>query len=415
MAYKRRQPQRRRRRVARKRYSRRKIHGVSAVGYRGAYPSLTAQNFGVRRRGRLAGANARKRRVGFSSGPVRKRTRVADTGGYDQWRRYQYARKFGKMTVRKQLSSVVSYYDYIWRRLSPLRGLGALYFNHFRLIGPGTEDTIFTPIYLIDLTSARTTYGNALPVRQVVLNRGKADGGINTVGFEGVSGIAEDGTSLSPEWQMFGTNARTGSSGTASQLSGRAILSHSEIKIDFWGAKTRPCEFTATLCQIDEDCVPDPDAYPSNLSFQYLSDPKALAFWSALHDKLTFNPNVRRPDAGVGNVIRVKDRRQFMVDPIESTESDPDGHCKTVRLFYRHNRLVNFEWSAPSTVFNSENPLTFDPKINSKADCSPNPKARMYLMLTCASFGARVDSYEAQNQSTRGSMNLQVFNRWRDA
>lgn len=415
MAYKRRQPQRRRRRVARKRYSRRKIHGVSAVGFRGAYPSLTAQNFGVRRRGRLAGTNARKRRMGYSAGTSRKRSRVADTGGYDQWRRFKYARKFGKMTINKQLKSVVSYYDYVWRRLGALRSGGQMFFPNWREIPDlGTSNFVYTPIYLCDLTSARTVFGNAMPVRNVILDRDKIGGGLNAIRFDAIPGYQEDGVNFTNEWQMFATNARNGASEAGALLSGSAILSHSEIRIDLWGAKSRPCEFTLTLCQLSDDLVPEPYAYASNVTSQYLTDAKALSFWGNLADQLTWNPNIRRPDAGVGNNVKVLDRRTFMVDPTETTENDPDGHCKTVRLFYKHNRLCNFEWSANNTVYSSDNPLTFDPKISTRSDCSVQPKARIYLMLTCASYDPMLDSYEDQNFSNRGSLNMQIFNRWRD-
>lgn len=407
MAFKRRRSYRRRRLGVRRRSSRvRRARRVYRRGRRMTsvapmYPraAFTLPSMNNRRRSRISG----RKRTRFSASTTQnKRQRYQDTAGYNQWVRYGFSKKLARYTMRKQVRALTQTRDYIWRNLIKLAGNGAMFMSNY-YTGVGTARVIRRPIYLVDLTSTITQAGSGIPV--FTLDR-RAIGANPSYALTPVSGYTPSGT-LSSTWNALNVPA-------VQAVAEKALLHWSEIRLDLWGAQQRPCEYTLTLCQFDDRLLPDGDNGSLNIT-----DNEAIEWWDSLSGKLIQNPNLRKPPPGIGpNMLKVIDRRMFMINPISTTEADQDPHCKTVRLFYRHNRLVNFCWSNTSKFTYPDETdaaaeITFAANTPATMFTTAQPKARIYLMVTCANFRG-TQSGSAESKIDTGSINMQVTTRWTD-
>lgn len=394
----------------------RRLRGATAF-VRGAYPTLppiTSRRRVVKRGARLG----KRRRFASGSGTVTKRVRIGDSAGYTQWKRYGFNRKLARLTLRKTLRANAATADFVWRAVAPLRERGMLWM--YNRVEAATHDQWSRPIYLVDLTSAYTQHGNVAPVHRLIR------GTILENSLQIPAYIAQEVPGLSPTdirsnawdlgteygWQRaFETDPE--------RLSEKSILKWSEIRLDLWGCKKAPVEFTLSLVQFDEKALP-----PHSLT-DGITERQAVDWWDDLSTKLINNPNIRRPPNGeFNNLLKVIDRKTFTINPTATYESDVDPHCKTVRLFYRHNRLVNFVWKSGDPAGTNVDQVSTDPasttrynpQLSNDGMSTAEPKARVYLMITCANWSGTADWATAApavpTTEKDASFNLQVYNRW---
>lgn len=394
----------RRRRSVRKRPLRRRgrrVNGVS-VGVRGAYPTLPPLGVVRTRRGRRLPVGTKRRFRGSSRTVTKRRRTVGDPGGYIQWAKSSGYKALGRLTQRKVNNANSEVIDFIWKRIGRLDGNGQLFAGHY-LNSAATPDEAYRPIWLVDLTSGIVGGTAHFPVTQVWR---QLSGTTPRVAFAPHDGQTSTG-GLSSAWQRA---INGGTTTTNLSLSDTSILKWAEIRADIWGAKEYPCEWTFTLCQLSEDVLPpgtDVDLY----------DRQAIDWWDQLASKLIYSPSNRQVSNGRRNMMRVLDRRSYIINPTSTTESDTDPHVRSVRLFYKLNRQCRFIWRTSSPVALTDNVdpadgVRYDPITTGDQHATVMPQARVFMMITCKNWRAPVDGYAAMNSANTGSMNLGVYTRW---
>lgn len=400
----------RRRRTRTRRRARRggrRLKGVTAVGFRGAYPTLPAMRaFRGRRVGLRTGMKRTRART--MTRTTNKRRRVMDPGGYTQWNSSKFAKKLGRLTQRKLNLVSTTNLDLIWKRTGRLDGGGQIY------LGSWSPDSTqaYRPIFLCDLTSGAQVAGRAAPC--YILKR-KFDVSFGSYQFEPVAGYEASGITLDSRWQTANWTGPT----SAASCGGRAILKWSEIRADIWGTKEHPCEWTFTLCQLDDRVLPTGHDYTTYLNGNAL-DANATTWWDSFSQQLVFTPSDRKINDGVyANVVKVLDRRTFVMNPTSTTETDTDPHVRSIRLFYNMNRKLNFVWEDRTPV-NAEIQVSEDPAQNPRfkpflpadVDFYVAQKARVFMMVTCKCWRAPIDGYNNLTTSNTPSFNFAVYNRW---
>lgn len=381
----------------------RRLRGMTAVMPGGAYPGGSFTAFGTRRGSRLGPLGKRARGYTGMTRRVKQR-RFVDSSGYLQLQKYAFRKKLAKWTLNKAVRAVTQHYDFIWRATQKLAGNGKLWMDNY-YVGTGATTQTYRPIYLVDLTSANTNGGQGQPVWGL---RRIQSASLPQYDLVPIIGLDNQGVN-----STYWTDFYSGGQVSNYKLTEKSILKWSEIRLDLWGSVTQPCVYTLTLCQFDEAIFPLDPGSTSLVARQ------AVDFWDDLSGKLIFNENLRKPPNGnFRNMIKVIDRKQFIINPTATYESDQDPHCKVVRLFYRHNRMVNFAWQTrvPKTHLDGVDPasaVTFDTTYGSEVYTTPQVKARVFLMITCGNFRG-TQSGSAQSKNDTGSINMSVLNRWAD-
>lgn len=351
---------------------------------------------------RLAG---RKRQRGPRSWTERlfgkRRRAVGDPGGYTQWSFSKGSKTLGRLTQRKINRATTDVLDLMWKRVGRLDIGGQMWAGHFKN-SAATPDEVYRPIYLVDLTSGIAGGTVHSPVVQVWRRLGVT----GEVVFAAVEGT-DANAALTAGWQRA---VNPGPTTTNPGLSDQSILKWSEIRADIWGAKEYPCEWTFTLCQLH------PDVLPVGVSTT-TTDRVAVDFWDQLSSKLIFSPTNRGVANGPRkNHLRVLDRKTYVLNPTSTTESDADPHVRSLRFFYRMNRRCSFTWrnSVPTALIQDLDPadtVRFDPNISSDQHATVEPKARVFMMITCKNWRAPIEAAALSTANT-GSLNLSVYNRW---
>lgn len=389
----------RRRRVVRKRPLRRKgrrVNGVS-VGIRGAYPTLPPIGVVGSRRGRRIPVGTKRRFRSSSRTATKRRRTVRDSAGYIQWDQSKYTKTLAKLTLGKIVRANTQICDYIWKRVGRLDGSGQLYAGNWTDVTL-TPDQAYRPIYLVDLTQKQGGIG---PVFQLIRKLGATPEMV----FNPIYGQSSTG-SLAYDYQSA-YNPTTANSAPSDV----AILKWSEIRADIWGAQNHPVEWTFTLCQLNEKVLPDNE----NVT---LFDREGIDWWDGVSSKLCFSPSDRKINNGpYKNHLKVMDRRSFIINPTSTTENDADAHCRSVRFFYKVNRKCNFSWSnnSPATLVADVDPAqngNFDHFTSGDTHYTVEPKARVFMMITCKNWRTPPTSYAGMTPANTASFNLSVYNRW---
>lgn len=350
-------------------------------------------------RTRIAGRKRTRGPKGWTETIFGKRRRtVKDSAGYIQWDQSKYTKSLGKLTLSKIVRANTQICDYIWKRVGRLDGAGQMYAGNW-VDTTSTPDQAFRPIYLVDLTMKQG--GSFGPVSQLSRKLGVTP----EVVFNPVNGQAPSGT-LTVDYQSAYNPTSANSS-----PSDVAILKWSEIRADIWGAQNHPVEWTFTLCQLNEKVLPaDENAV--------LFDREGIDWWDSLSSKLCFSPSDRKINNGpYKNHIKVMDRRSFILNPTSTTENDADGHVRSVRFFYKLNRKCNFSWSnnAPAALVADVDPAqnsNFDPFTSGDSHFTVEPKARVFMMITCKNWRAPPTTYAGMTPANTATFNLSVYNRW---
>lgn len=372
---------------------------------------------GSRRGRRIPAVGKRKRSRTFTANK-RQRT-VTDTAGYLQWKRYKYAKNLGALTLAKQLSCQRKTLQLTWRAIQKLAGNGILWMDNYT-DNVSNPNLVYRPIYLVDLTSTIVQGAGAMAVRAgspvFGLKRTLATTPqYDLVAIQGQTPTQNTGVRNVTTWTTTygGSGSWNNSTYVTACVRDRAILQWAEIRVDLWGSQQQPCEYTLTLCQFDDRVLPPEDSTT-------IVDRQAVDWWDQLSAKLVFNPSIRKSQNGFhSNMIKVLDRKTFVINPTATYESDTDPHCKSVRLFYRMNRKVNLAYrnALPgSYALNQDGGaawLDVDTGGTEQNYTTPQPKARVFFMITCANWrGTQVGA--TQTKADTGSINLEVNTQWID-
>lgn len=334
---------------------------------------------------------------------VRRNTTVPDNAGYIQWQKSNYTRTLGKLTQNKLNMAFNTLIDLTWRRTGRLDLGGSIFAGNYvdTTVSPNLS---WRPMYLIDLTSGNTPIGNGTPVFQLTRTN-------STTPFYSMMPVAGHDSlgGLTNNWQRINTPFL--STGVTASLSDISILRWSEMRFDLWGSKQHPVEWTMTLCQLDERLLPVDNTF-------VIDDRTAVDWYDGLASQLVFSPSERKnPLALRSNLLKVLDRRSFIINPTSTTESDADPHVRTVKLFYNMNRKVSFCWRSSVTntpVLNVDpaQAVGYDVYTAGDQQTTAEPKARVFMFLTCKNWRAPPTSYVGMTTDNTGSFNLTLTNRW---
>lgn len=117
----------------------------------------------------------------------------------------------------------------------------------------------------------------------------------------------------------------------------RGYLNWTLFKLNLWGAKNKQTTFYIDICS-----VIDSDANPFRFQAGTLYPAEFNQHIDEMMRPLTVNP-ISTANNLTPSPWRVLKRVKVSIDPISTTEGDQDPHCKTLKLFNRWGRTVDFK------------------------------------------------------------------------
>lgn len=338
---------------------------------------------------------------------ARRNRMIGDAGGYNQWRQYKFTKRLGNITQQKinrlSMDRLVLY----WRAMNALVGQGRLYMNHCS----NADNSVSLPCYLVELNCvpnmtsySSTVVANTCPVYSVK-RAGSSNTSVPLYSFPNQEGQTRDGTSGGYNW-MHERVTGFGAYGTAAGP--RTILQWADVRFDLWGCKTQPTKYDIMLCQFHNDVTPDPNAQTNNIN--------QCRFWDQLLRPYCYNPNLHQVGFGMAKKMRVLWHKSVMIDPTETSESDPDPHVKSVKCFWRFNRRCKYDYrdDAGVTAFTDTDIVTVPefttsevPEVNSQMQNRVHKNARIFVMIRATKY-IKSATFADQTSSDTPSINLQV-------
>lgn len=265
----------------------------------------------------------------------RKRQRLSnsiqDNTSYQQWKKYKIRDGRWRNALIPSLKSNLYRQDYTFKRLKVFQGRGDVVMEQTQLV----DNHCSMPIYTLALNGVKqvrvddsgtvSSVSVAKPFRNYVrqsdgtwksyIVNGQQQDGVSGSGLEDPSTRLEDSGAMGPS----------------------GFLKWTSVKFNLWGARKRQTIFYVDIVRATEQhgC---PYAYGHG---------SVLPAELGQHLDEIMRPLTVNPIAAANNLVRspwkVLKRIKVELDPVLSTEGDPDGHVKTVELFNRWGRTVRFD------------------------------------------------------------------------
>lgn len=191
----------------------------------------------------------------------------------------------------------------------------------------------------------------------------------------------------------------------------RGYLNWTLFKLNLWGAKNKQTTFYIDICTCS-----DPDGNP----FRYNPGSQFPAEFSQHMDEI-MRPLTVNPISTANNLSRspwrVLKRIKIDIDPISTTEGDQDPHCKTLKLFNRWGRTVDFK----SAIYDPSAPIANDAfdnpvvgvKDNATSVMSRYPDDDKMLFLVIRSTCYSTTAFEGEVSNTvNPSFDLSFRSSW---
>ena len=140
----------------------------------------------------------------------------------------------------------------------------------------------------------------------------------------------------------------------------RGYLNWTLVKLNLWGAKNKQTTFYIDICS-----VIDPDANPYRYAVGTWYPVQFNQHMDEMMRSLTVNP-ISTANNLTRSPWRVLKRIKVSIDPISTTEGDQDPHCKTLKLFNRWGRMVDFKSSVHEPGFTVNNDAFTNPVVGVK-------------------------------------------------
>lgn len=339
------------------------------------------------------GASAMRAYRGTKVPFVKKRNDDDNSGGYIQWSSRQYKKTFGRLTQAKVNKLQMDRIIFVWRRLRNTDdGLGTLWINNYWTAGSAAA----LPIYIFELDSVINEQQGNIVSANPMWTLQRSDAGVYSwVNVNGRSPVTDVD---SPSW----TTERAEANATNSSIHPRSasLFRWADIRMDCWGMKNHPCKFVLELCQLKEEVVPGGSI-----------DDNVGRFWDSQLRPFISNPNFSQPGYGDRSLKKILDRKEFHMNPTSTTESDPDPHCRSVKLFYWFNRMCRYDWKDATTVgervTNANYPNFVSPRVVSDNQLQTHPNARLFFMIRATKF-VRSPTELSQTNADTPSISIQV-------
>lgn len=324
----------------------------------------------------------------------------------NEWSKANYRFKLGKVTTNKLLQGIIDSSIDRWQSIRQFSGYGSLFFS--RQVDSPAAGFVKQPVFLMDLTCMNNVVDDTgalyYPQNMWELYNAYAGGTTGQYGWIQRAGqISSTGgagaTYATAGWQYEKT---PGGGSVLKAPHANAILKWVDIRMNMWGTLNQPVKILAQIVQLPTYAQPK-DTFntggtavtpaagvPCSDDGISGNDLGSIAFWNDLLDPQVFNPisSIGRKQVAGLKVLRTV---EVQFDPKTSIETESDPHAKTVKLFLKLGRKLNFAWQDSTYSLNANNVNNVTPEWEASIganNCYVHPKARVYLLLRAYCYTA---------------------------
>lgn len=326
--------------------------------------------------------------MGIATGRnMRKRQRVSihDQTSYQQWRKYKIRSGRKRNALLPILRSNMYRIDYTFKVLKEFTGYGALPMERKE-----STSGVSAPLYTLALNAVGQVRRDASgfvtssfapsPMRSY---ERVANG--NWTSYV-VMGNRPDGV---PDSKLHDPSTNLEANGG---MGPSGFLKWTSVKFNFWGARKKQTVFYVDICRAI-DGVGNPYHFQPSLTSTPDSffPPDIGQHLDEMMRPLTVNP-IATANNQVPSPWKVLKRIKVELDPVLTTEGDPDGHCKTVELFNRWGRTVRFDESIDDVSTLDTNANYGNPIVGTRDDNTsitrvyPADDKLLFLVIRCNCF-----------------------------
>lgn len=318
-----------------------------------------------------------------------------DTGGYSQWRQHYKQARFGRLTRSKIDKISTERMVFTHRNIGPFNDYGKVYMRNYQ----DASGNLVLPMMLFELNSAPQYIGGSLTTANPVYTL--QQNAANTIGWIAEGGQLADGTTLSTAWQLENSSHVTTSHG--STPGDNAIHKWSSLDLELWGAKNKGTKYHIALVQFSEDVLPDWSTRTG----------QSAEFWQSLIKHYTYSPLAKMENGWGRNKMKILKQYTFNIDPTSTTENDPDPHVKTLKLYYKFNRMSNFTWmySVPNVLSVADMNEPDYRNEQGQLQTQVHPNARIYVMVRASNF-TKITAPTAISNDTNPSISWRMRTAW---
>lgn len=312
----------------------------------------------------------------------RKRQRVSiyDATSYQQWKKYKIRDGRWRNALLPTLKANMYRQDYTFKRLKSFEGRGDVPMQNVK-----TESGhVMMPLYTFALNGVKQArlYPSGIPssfLSVYPFRRYERQAGGSWTSFT-LNGLATNGT-MADGLEDPSTHLED-----AGAMGPSGFLKWTSIKFNFWGARKKQTVFYVDIVRATEQhgC---PYAYSAGSPL-----PDALGqHLDEIMRPLTVNP-IATANNLVSSPWKVLKRIKVELDPVVTTEGDPDGHVKTVELFNRWGRTVRFDESIDDATLVRSNEQFNAPDKGVRDDATsvvhvlPESTSILFLVIRCNLF-----------------------------
>jgi len=293
------------------------------------FPSITMDIFSAAAAAAGAAQTANKRA---------RTTVIEDSSSYQQHERINISSGRKRRSIMPIIRSNLIRLDYTFKGLKDFTERG-FYWMRTAPINQYVDVPIYQPIYMFAMNGCNqeaVSTGNSVeysaltrPLR-MLSRRASGQWESNVINGHDESGLPSNTLEVATD-SLRDVNSVVGAMGP------RGYLNWTLFKLNLWGAKNKQTTFYIDICS-----VVDPDANP----FRYAAGTAYPAEFNQHIDEI-MRPLTVNPISTANNLTaspwRVLKRVKVSIDPITTTEGDQDPHCKTLKLFNRWGRTVDFK------------------------------------------------------------------------
>lgn len=318
------------------------------------------------------------------------------TGAYSQWTQAYKQAKFGRLTPRKIDKLSTERIIYTHRRIGPFNDYGQQYMLNYQ----DANGDLNYPLMLFELNSCNNIVNGAITTQNPVYRMGQYSLTTNVAWFP-VSGQEADGVTTNNAWRLESASHSTTSTG-AYPLE-QAIHKWSSLDLELWGCRNKPTKYHISLVQFSEDVLP---SYGNATS-------AATEFWQSLIKQYTYSPLAKMEDGYNRNKMKILKQYKVNIDPTANFENDPDPHVRTMKLFYKFNRMSNFSWEYSNPIGMTIAEMG-DADWKSKSNQNKtqvHPNARIYVMVRASNY-TKITSPNVVDNTTTPSISWRMRTCW---
>lgn len=259
---------------------------------------------------------------------------IKDNSSYQQYQKYKFksGRKRTLASKRQSiLQSIIANYRLRISNISTnglAQGHGAYYVAH----GYRNANEDWLPLLMCNLSSIRQGNTSAVPMVHASIWRepGTFNGNIQ---FQPVQSLTVDNAGAvvpSTAWQ-FEDNE-----GNVTAVGRKSFLDWCRIRLTLWGKQNAPAKFYIRLVKFSND-----EFCPERQNLSISVGNNALNFYQALIKPLITDPSSSMLTYPKG-AMKVLKNWTVEFDPISTTESDQDPHCKFLDIFHRFGKTMDY-------------------------------------------------------------------------